>query len=170
MSAEVPMLGEWALNPTYWVAIGFTLFAGVFCRYVLPMVVQGLDARSRAIQDQLDQAKEIRLEAERLLVHSKDRQADVERDAAELIRDTELQVARMLEEAEDEIKRTLSRRRQQAKDAIASMEADAKRDIANHMVDIATANARTLMISQLEDMKQDPAVARVIEHIQQQVH
>ena len=167
---QIPMLGAWALNASYWVAIGAALFVGVFIKFVLPMVVKGLDARSDAIRDQLEQAKNIREQAENLLEESKVHQASMEREAAELIRDTELQVARMLEDAEEEVKRTLARRRQQAKDSIAAMEAEARRDLSSHMIDIATANARTLMIAQLEGMKEDPAVARVIQHIQQQVH
>jgi F-type H+-transporting ATPase subunit b len=165
-----PLLGMWADNPKYWVAIGFVLFAAVFIKYVLPLIVKGLDARSNAIREQLEQAQTIRMEAEELLEASKAHQLSMEREAEALIRDTELQVARMLEDAEAEVKRTLARRRQQAKDTIASMEAEARRELSAHMVDIATANARALMIAELQTMKDDPAIARVIQQIQQQVH
>jgi hypothetical protein len=38
------------------------------------------------------------------------------------------------------------------------------------MVDIASANARQLMVQQLDTMKEDPTVAQVISQIQRNLH
>lgn len=160
----------WYHDPKYWVAISFVLFLGLFVKYLLPKLLDALDARSAAIRAQLEQAANLRKEAEALLVEYKARQDMMLKEAEALVKTTELEVENMKKRAQADLETMMTRRRAQAEANIARMETDARDEIRQMMLDIAEANARQLMVQQLEGMKEDPAVARVIAQIQRSVH
>ena len=146
------------------------IFIGVFVRYVLPHVLRALDARSDAIRAQLEQAETLRKEAEALLAQYQQRYNAILAEAEAMVTATKEDVRLMKERAENELNATIERRRAQAEESIAQMETKARREIMESMVDIASANARQLMVQQLDTMKEDPTVAQVISQIQRNLH
>jgi F-type H+-transporting ATPase subunit b len=160
----------WFHDPKYSVALAFVIFIGVFVRYVLPHVLRALDARSDAIRAQLEQAETLRKEAEALLAQYQQRYNAILAEAEAMVSATKEDVRLMKERAETELNATIERRRAQAEESIAQMETKARREIMESMVDIASANARQLMVQQLDTMKEDPTVAQVISQIQRNLH
>lgn len=160
----------WFHDPKYSVALAFVIFIGVFVRYVLPHVLRALDARSDAIRAQLEQAETLRKEAEALLAQYQQRYNAILAEAEAMVTATKEDVRLMKERAETELNATIERRRAQAEESIAQMETRARREIMESMVDIASANARQLMVQQLDTMKEDPTVAQVISQIQRNLH
>ena len=160
----------WFHDPKYSVALAFVIFIGVFVRYVLPHVLRALDARSDAIRAQLEQAETLRKEAEALLAQYQQRYNAILAEAEAMVTATKEDVRLMKERAETELNATIERRRAQAEESIAQMETKARREIMESMVDIASANARQLMVQQLDTMKEDPTVAQVISQIQRNLH
>jgi F-type H+-transporting ATPase subunit b len=160
----------WFHDPKYSIALAFVIFIGVFVRYVLPHVLRALDARSDAIRAQLEQAETLRKEAEALLAQYQQRYNAILAEAEAMVTATKEDVRLMKERAETELNATIERRRAQAEESIAQMETKARREIMESMVDIASANARQLMVQQLDTMKEDPTVAQVISQIQRNLH
>jgi F-type H+-transporting ATPase subunit b len=160
----------WFHDPKYSIALAFVIFIGVFVRYVLPHVLRALDARSDAIRAQLEQAENLRKEAEALLAQYQQRYNAILAEAEAMVTATKEDVRLMKERAETELNATIERRRAQAEESIAQMETKARREIMESMVDIASANARQLMVQQLDTMKEDPTVAQVISQIQRNLH
>jgi F-type H+-transporting ATPase subunit b len=160
----------WFHDPKYSIALAFVIFIGVFVRYVLPHVLRALDARSDAIRAQLEQAETLRKEAEALLAQYQQRYNAILAEAEAMVTATREDVRLMKERAETELNATIERRRAQAEESIAQMETKARREIMESMVDIASANARQLMVQQLDTMKEDPTVAQVISQIQRNLH
>lgn len=160
----------WYDDPRYWVALAFVLFVVVFVRYLLPKLVEALDARSRQIADQLEQAASLRKEAEALLAEYKQKQAHMLKEAEALVQATQGEVARMKERAEQDIATSIARRKAQAEANITQMEEAARNEIRDKLIEVATASARELMTKELSGAKEDPSVAQVISQIQRNLH
>jgi len=156
----------WYDNPTNWVAISFVIFLAAFIKYVLPMVVKGLDGRSAKIQDQLEQATKLRQEAEALLETYKQKQKEMLAEAEKTLADAKVEVERMKQRAEQDLKTAVERRSEQANEKIARLEKDAVSQVREHIVDIAVSATRLLVGEQLKSAKEDPTITRALEQVQ----
>ncbi len=160
----------WYHDPTYWVALGFVLFLGVFARFVLPRVIAGLDARSNAIREQLEQASRLRAEAEEVLASFKVKQAEMEIEAARILEEARADAELLRSKAKDELAQMIDRRHQQADAKIAMLEKKAEAEIRAKLVEIATQAAATLMRDKLATESVDPVTTRAISEIEQKLH
>lgn len=160
----------WYEDPKIWVAAGFILFMVLFVRKLLPMITHGLDARSKRIEEQLNQAAALRAEAEAVLKDYQAKQKAFAEEADALLRQAEEEVARLKSRAEAELQETVARRKAQAEANIAQAEATAIAHVRGHMVDMATAAARQLISEHLKSGNEDPAVAKVLVELERHVH
>jgi F-type H+-transporting ATPase subunit b len=154
----------------FWVAVSFVLFVGLFAKYVLPMILGGLDKRAKAINDQLEQANRLRAEAEALLASYQRKQEEAEKEAEGLVKQAKKDADALRKTAEVELKAAIERRTAQAEENIKRAEQDAVTQIRTQLVDIATETARQVIVAQLKDQKDDPAIARALQSIERNIH
>ncbi|MFZ4125238.1 MAG: hypothetical protein ACOYJ2_04105 [Rickettsiales bacterium] len=157
---------DWIHEPKNWVAVSFVLFLVVFARYVLPMVLKGLDGRSAAIRSQLEQAKQVRAEAEALLESYKQQQKEMLAEAEKTLANAKIEVERMKQRAEVDLKAAITRRTEQANEKIARMEKEASDTVRQHMVDVAISATRLLVGDQLKSGKDDPTISRALSQME----
>lgn len=160
----------WYHDPTYWVALGFVLFLGVFARFVLPRVLAGLDARSNGIREQLEQASRLRAEAEEVLASFKVKQAEMEVEAARILEEARADAESLRMRAKEDLAQMIERRHQQATAKITMMEKKAEAEIRTKLVEIATQAAATLMREKLATEAVDPVTNRALAEIEQKLH
>lgn len=160
----------WYHDPAYWVALGFVLFGALFARYVLPRIISGLDARSTAIREQLEQATRLRAEAEEVLASFKVKHAEMEVEAARILEEARADAESLRHRAKADLDQMVERRHQQADAKIAMMEKQAESEIRAKLVEIATNAAATMMREKLATDGTDPVTNRSITEMEQKLH
>lgn len=148
----------------FWVAAGLLIFLGIvlFGAKAHRRIFAALDAKSAAIQADLDEAARIREEAERLLESLRAERADAERQAKELLANAQAEAKRYEAEAEAKLAESLQRRRELAERRIATAEAQAAAEVKAAAADLATQMAERVLVERLAGAKTDPLVDRAI--------
>src|SRR5476651_2245565 len=114
----------------FYVAIGFVVFVGIALYLgAHRMVLSGLDARGKAIADELAQAKKLRDEATALLAGFEKKRSDAEAAAARIVADARAEAQRLAAEAAERMNDFVTRRTQQAEAKIAFAEQQATADV-----------------------------------------
>jgi F-type H+-transporting ATPase subunit b len=149
-------------NPTeaeFWVLIALLTFFGVLFFIGVPKkVLATLDGRSKAIQDELDEAARIRAEAQALLVELKQKRLDTERQANEMLANAEAEARRLEIEARQRLEESLKRREELAERKIAQAEAQAAAEVKAAAVDAAALMAEQVLKGRLKGKRSDPMV------------
>jgi F-type H+-transporting ATPase subunit b len=131
----------------FYVTLGFIVFLCLLGYLgVHRMVLGALDARGKAIADELAQAVKLREEATALLASFGKKAAEAEVNAAAIIADARAQAEQLAKETAERMADFVTRRTKQAEVKIAMAEAQAAADVraaaANHAVKAAEAMLR----------------------------
>ncbi len=144
------------LNPglTLWTAITFLLLLVVLQRFAFGPIVKMLGERERTIKDAIEQAKQGRAEAERLLAEQKQSLAAAQREAAALAQksrhDVELLRADLTASARKEADQLVVMARQQ----IVEEKSKALAELKGQVADFAIEATRRLIQSSLDEKSQ----------------
>lgn len=121
-------------------------------------IASGLDARIAAIREQLDEAKQLRAEAEALREEYAGKILFAEKDAEAMIRSAEQEAATILESARAEGEALVARRQRMAEEKIAGAERDALAEVRARAAQ-AAADASRRIIAQRHDQEADRRMA-----------
>lgn len=134
------------LAPGAWVALSMLIFLGILVFKKVPgLITGGLDKQIGAIKAQLEEAKVLRAEAEKLRAEYAAKIANAEKDAAAMLDHAKSEAASLVAKAEQDAKATISRREKMASDKIAAAERAAVDDLRARAADAAAAAARNLI-------------------------
>ena len=161
---------EFLSNPEAWVAAAFIIFVALTAKPIGRAIAKGLHGRAAKIKAQLDEARSLRDEAERLL-------AEHQRKQIAAVKEVEAIVARGREQAEHvrresavNLEVAFARREKMAIDKIAQAEAQAVTDVRNHAVDIAMAAAAKLLKESIDSGKGDELIDSAIKELDRKLH
>jgi F-type H+-transporting ATPase subunit b len=151
-------------NPEFWVLAALVLFFGLLVVLkVLPGALFGaLDGYAAKIKAELDEAQQLREEAQALLADVKAQREDAERQAAGMIEAAKADAARMAVEAKEKLEEQIKRRAEMAERKIAQAEAQAAADVKAAAVDLAAQAAEAVLTARLVGLKSDPLVDTAI--------
>lgn len=150
-------------EPEFWVAVSFFLFLGViFYLGVHKKIAAALDARAATIAKELDEAKHLREEAEKVLADYRRKQGDAAKEAQAII----TLAAKEAEELAAETRRSMAeyfeRRMKLAEDKIARAETEALGEVRAAAADAAVAAAQTIIAAKLTPETADSLVKQGI--------
>lgn len=134
------------------------LIAIMIWKKVPGMITGGLDARIAAIRTQLDEAKQLRAEAEALRNEYSAKIANAEKDAVAMIAGAQTEADAILAKAEADGEQMVTRRKQMAEDKISAAEREAVNEVRNRAATAATLAARGL-IAEKHDAVADSKLA-----------
>jgi F-type H+-transporting ATPase subunit b len=151
-------------EPEFWVAVSFFLFvAGLLYLGVHKKLAAALDARAATIAKELEAAKRLREEAEKVL-------ADYRRKQGDAVKETKAIIDLAAKEAEilaAETRRSMSehfeRRMKLAEDKIARAETEALREVREAAAAAAVAAAETVIAAKLTPEAADKLVKQGID-------
>ena len=115
-------MAELFRDAEFWVLVGFLIFFGLVGRTGWRLLKGGLDARAKAVTDQLEEARRLREEAQNLLDGYRAKQEQALKDASEILEAAKEEAELMRREGEEALKRSLAAREAQATDRIAQAE------------------------------------------------
>ena len=114
---EAPLLDESA-----WVAIAFLIFVILFARYVWPKIGAALDTRSANIAKEIEEAHNLKEEAQVIYAEAQRKAVDAEKRAEELVAHAKEEAKQIIVTAEKEMKAEMERKLKSAEDKLARAE------------------------------------------------
>ena len=154
---------EFFLEPEFWVAISFFLFVGLLLYFgVHKKLATVLDARAASIAKELDEAKRLRDEAEKVLADYRRKQGAVEKETKAIV-DLAAKEAEMLAaETRRSMKEQFERRMKLAEDKIGRAEVEALREVRAAAAEAAVTAAQTVIAAKLTPEAADKLVSQGI--------
>jgi F-type H+-transporting ATPase subunit b len=147
----------------FYVLLGFIAFVGVALYFgAHKMVLSGLDARGKAIADELAQAAKLRAEATALLASFEKKKIEAEASAAQIVADARAEALRLGAEAVERMNDFVTRRTQQAETKIAFAEQQAAADVRFAAADRAAAASEIVLKGAVPGQTGDALVSREI--------
>jgi F-type H+-transporting ATPase subunit b len=141
---------EFIYEAEFWVAVSFFIFIGVLVYLgVHERVTSALDARALRIGKELDEARRLREEAERLLVDYRRKLGNVVTEVDNIIALAAKQAESLAVETRQSLKEHIERRIKLAEEKIARAEMEAVDELRNDVVDLAIAAAQNLITAKL---------------------
>lgn len=136
----------------FWEGLGLLIVLGIFWYVGVPkMVTKSLDARARAIAAELEQAVNLRKQAETILVDYRQRATQAKKEAEAIMVDAQAEAERIAAEARANLAAQVERQTRQAHDRIAQAERQALLEIRALAADAAAAAAEKLIASRLDE-------------------
>ncbi len=141
---------EFIYEPEFWIAVSFFIFIGVLVYLgIHKKVASALDARALRISKELEEARRLREEAEKLLADYRRKLGDVVTEVVNIIALAAKQVETLAVETRQSLKEHVERRIKLAEEKIARAEMEAVRELRNDAVDVAIGAAQNLIAAKL---------------------
>jgi len=145
-AAHPATVSDFILSPTFLVALAMATFIAILLWKKVPALIGGaLDRKIAAIREQLDEAKQLRAEAEALRAEYEAKVKAAEGEAATMRAHAEAEAEQILADAKTAAKDLTRRRAKMAEDKIAAAERAAVADIRAKAASAAAAAAATLI-------------------------
>lgn len=146
------------LTPGMWVALSMAILIAIMVWKKVPGVIaSGLDSSIAEIRKQLDEAKNLRAEAEALRKEYADKIAGAEQEAAEMLAHAKHEAEAIVAKAEADTSDLIARREKMAEDKIAAAERGAVAELRAKAAEAAATAARGLIAAN-HDAKADKAL------------
>lgn len=157
-------------DPKFWVAVSFLLMVALGYKKIIALIAKALDERSAKIKSELDHARELREQAETVLADYKRKQAEYLKEAETLLAKARDDASSLSRQAEKDLKEALDTRMKQALDKIAREEAQAIQEVRNHVVDVALASARAVIVNHMGKLTQEELIKLALVDIERKIH
>jgi F-type H+-transporting ATPase subunit b len=137
-------------TPEFWVAVSFFIFLGVVFYFgVHKKIASALDARAAQIAKELDEARRLREEAEKVLADYRRKQGEAVGEAQAIVDLAAREAEEFAAETRHSVKEHFDRRMKLAEEKIARAETDAIREVRGAAVDAAVGAAQALIKEKL---------------------
>ena len=137
-------------DSTLWAFIALILFLGLLIRMGVPgMITAALDKRAKGIEDELDQARRLREEAQALLAEYQRKAREAESEAEEIVTLAKREAEAMEKDAKAKIAEYVARRTKQAEEKIAQAESQAVSEVKHAATDLAVKAAEKILTREM---------------------
>jgi len=129
-----------------WVAVAFVLMVALFIYFgAHRMIGEALDRRSARIRKELDDARQLKEEAQKLVAEYRSRRESAEREAQEIVAAAQADAERIAQEAKAKMEDFVARRTKAAESKIAQAETQAVADVRAAAAEAAAAAAANVL-------------------------
>jgi len=153
------------------ILVGFILFFAILAWYRVPaMVTAMLDKRADGIKKQLDEAREAREEAQKLLASFERKTSESKREAEAIVERARADAKRASEQAKVDLQDSMARKLKSAEERIAQVEAAATREVRNAASSAAVAAASEVLGQNMDPSKAGSLIDDGIETVAAKLH
>ena len=147
----------------FWVAVAFVIFVGVLVYVGVPkMLLNALDERGKRVQAELDEARRLKEEAQKLLAEYQGKQREAETEAAAIIAGAKAEAERIAAESKTKMEEFVARRTKMAETKIAQAEAQAVADVRAAAAEAAVTAAEKILTESVKGKVADDLITRGI--------
>ncbi|RLQ87415.1 ATP F0F1 synthase subunit B [Notoacmeibacter ruber] len=144
---------------TWWVFASLILFLALLGYVgVHKMLAKALDSRAERIRNELDEARELREEAQGVLAELQRKRREAEEEAEQIVAAAKREAETIRKDAAEKSAEYVERRTTSAEQKIAQAESDAIGAVRNRAIEIATAAARQVIAETVGPEKQQQII------------
>jgi F-type H+-transporting ATPase subunit b len=159
------------MEAEHWVAIAFVILLIAFGYFgVHRALFTALDHRRDRIKNELDDARKLREEAEKLVAEYRARRDSAVREAEEIVTGAKAEAERIASEAKARMEDFVSRRTKMAENKIAQAEAQALADVRAAAADAAVAAASRILGDSVKGAAAETLIAQGIDEVRQKLN
>jgi F-type H+-transporting ATPase subunit b len=150
-------------EPEFWVAVAFLIFVGILVYVGVPKMLLGaLDDRAKRVQAELDEARRLKEEAQKLLAEYKAKQRQADEEAVAIIEGAKAEAERIAAESKTKMEEFVARRTKMAETKIAQAEAQAIADVRAAAAEAAVTAAEKILTESVKGKVADDLITRGI--------
>lgn len=153
-----------------WYAISFAMFAIFMLKYAFPLIVQLLDARIAQIIRNLEEAENLRIEAQEMLAQYQRKHRDALQESQKIIDTARENACQYKEKAQAELEESMKLREEQLKERLARMEQHAIGEIQSYAAALAIEAAKKIIEEKLDKKTNARLVDEAIKSIERNIH
>ncbi len=158
-------------NSTFVVGVAFFLFLALLLYLgVHRYIARALDERAMRIRAELDEARQLREEAQELFADFERKQRQVAGQADEIVAHARAEAEAAAERAKEDLKAAIDRRLRAADEQIQLAEANAVRQVKDQAVAIAIAAATDVLRQRLGEDRDRDLVDQAIDEVGRRLH
>jgi len=159
------------MDATFWVAAAFVVFVGVVIYFKVPaMLTKALDERADKIRQELEEARQLREEAQTLLASYERKQRDALNDAKAMVSHATEEAQREAAQSQAKLQELIQRREQVAMDKIAMAEAQAEKEVREAAIEIAVDAATRVIAKHVTGPQADTLIEQATKDLRRQLH
>ncbi len=156
---------------TWWVLASLVIFLGILGYFgVHKTLAKVLDGRAERIRNELDEARELREEAQGVLAELQRKRREAEEEAAQIVAAAKREAESIRKDAAQKSAEYVERRTASAEQKIAQAESDAIAAVRNRAIEIATAAARRVIADTVGPEKQQQIIDDSLKTIGTKLH
>ncbi len=158
-------------NTNYVVLIGFILFLSLLFYFNVPaMILKMLDDRAETIRSELDEARNLRDEAQAVLAAYERKSREVAEQSQRIIDHAREEARLAADAAKEDLKQSIARRLKAAEEQITSAEEKATRELRNRAVDVAIAAAAKILADSTTATEANKRIDAAIAEVESRLH
>lgn len=161
---------ELFLDSHFWYVLSFLVFAAIILKFGMPALNAMLDTRIKQIKDDLEQAENLRVEAQEMLAQYQRKHRDAVKEAEEILATAKENAEKFKQTAEEELNATMERKEQQLNDKIQRMQQNALNEIQSYAAGLAMEAAQQIIANNINKKVGSALVDKSIENIESNVH
>jgi F-type H+-transporting ATPase subunit b len=147
----------------FWVAVAFVIFVGILIYVGVPkMLTNALDDRAKRVRTELDEARRLKEEAQKLLAEYRAKQRQADQEAVAIIEGAKAEAERIAAESKVKMEEFVARRTKMAETKIAQAEAQAVADVRAAAAEAAVAAAEKILTQSVKGNVADDLLSRGI--------
>lgn len=159
------------MTATAWVSLAMIVFLVIIILKKAPAAIMGgLDRKIASIRTQLDEAKQLRAEAEALRGKYEQRLRDADREAEDIRAAAEREAAELVEAAQADTEKLIERRHRMAEEKIAAAERSAIAQLRAKAANAAAKAAESLISERHDETADRKLVDQTIGSLGQKLH
>ena len=124
-------------DPQFWVAVSFILFIAAIFNPVRKMLVSSLDAQISEIKTKIEQAENLKNEAQKTLSELKKKEAEVEKEIEKFKTDAENKISELKNLSSKKLSDQIEKKKILADNRIEQLLRDTNQNIKSYIADIA---------------------------------
>jgi F-type H+-transporting ATPase subunit b len=137
----------------FWVLVAAIIFVALVFKPASRALTGGLDARIARIRGELDEARRLREEAEKLVAEYRAKQQEAAKEAEAIVAHARQEAERIAVQGARDLELALERRQRMAEERIAQAEANALAEVRAAAIDVAIAAARDVIAASIDDRR-----------------
>lgn len=158
-------------NTNFTVTLGALVFVAILLWFGVPGKIMGLlDKRAATIKSELEEAKALREEAQKILASYERRQREVQDQAQQIVANAKKEAEAAAAQAKVDLERAVVRRLQTAEGQIGVAEAEAVRKVRDEAVAIAVAAAGEVIAKQMTRDEGNEMIDRSLGEVEKRLH
>jgi len=155
----------------FWVFVSFVIFMGILGYVgVHKTILSALDARSKKISSDLDEARTLREEAQKVLADYERKRREAEGEAKEIISAAKAEAERLAQEAKQKSEDFVARRTKMAETKIAQAEAQAIAEVRAVAANAAVKAAGEVLKKTAKGKKGEELVQKGLKEVRSKLH